>query len=74
MIKWQQLKEPHKNVKDKICYDLIMAMCIEFTKIYEQILIKKFYFKAFTLTVLPNISIFKRDVQGLIPLPQLSNY
>ena len=49
-------------------------MCIEFTKIYEKILIKKFYFKAFSLTVLPNISIFNRHVQGLIPLPQLSNY
>ena len=44
-----------------------MATCIEFTTIYEKILIKKFYFRAFSLTVLPNISIFKRDVQDLIP-------
>ena len=67
MIKWQRLKERHKNVKDKICYGLIMVICIEFTKIYEKILIKKFYFRAFSLVVLPNISIFKRDVQDLIP-------
>ena len=43
-----------------------MAICIEFTKIYENFLIKKFYFRAFSLTVLSNILIFNRDVQSLI--------